>query len=103
MDPLSLAIGAACVAVGYALGEIPGRRPKTDPAPICPCKHSIAVHDPETKQCREQERRDRWDSAGDWVGYDYVPCPCRRYLGPELLADVWSPGIALPPPDQGER
>jgi hypothetical protein len=87
MDPLSLAVGAVVLAVGYVFGRFsPTRRrvqqPKASDA-VCDCKHSLAYHDMDG--CHVSAERDKYSSLGDWRGKEYVPCECKQYTGPKVL------------------
>lgn len=94
IDPISLAVGAAILAVGFLTGRLSRRRVKDDPAkPVCGCGHSLAEHDRDTDRCHAQIRRDKYDSIGDWVGHTWVPCTCRRYVGPQPVESLWMPPI----------
>lgn len=67
MDPLSLTVGGALLAVGWLVGRV--TRPPRDPF-RCSCKHAFAFHDPTTDACDY-----RWQDRGELV------CSCRRYVG----------------------
>jgi hypothetical protein len=53
----------------------------------------MALHDQESKRCHGQTKREHYMRLGDRNGWEWVPCQCRRYLGPEHIADVWAPPI----------
>ena len=102
IDPLSMIVGALLLIAGIVFGHITGRRkpvlPVAPTVPMCPCGHDIAIHDPTSSHCRGSIRREHYYKGGDRNGWEWTPCPCRRYLGPELLRDIWTgPGPALPP------
>ena len=99
IDPLTLLVGATILAVGFLAGRITRRRstPQT-PLPTCGCGHGLDQHDPETKMCHAQHPRSKFDTGGDWVGYTYVPCTCRQYVGPRPLEEMFAQQY-LPPAD----
>lgn len=82
---LPYATGAAGLAVGYFI-----RRPRATssrpPKAVCPCGHVISVHADLTGACQDETERTRWNKFGDHTGYEYVPCACLRYVGPELIS-----------------
>lgn len=71
MDPLSLLVGAALLAVGGLLGRVT-RRPRTaSPRYVCECRHSRSFHDAGDGPCQRLTGIDR-----------DVRCQCRGYVGP---------------------
>jgi len=98
MDPLGLLIGAGLLVVGYLAGRA-HRRPSQPKRvePICSCEHGLAYHDRETGHCHWQGAEDRFSSIKGNYQVE-VKCSCRRYVGPEHIADVWAPEITT-----GER
>jgi hypothetical protein len=89
MDPLSLAVGAALLAVGFLAGRIgrAGRRPP-DEQPICGCTHHRSMHDPESGTCRARIKLGNW-----FDGYHHQTCRCRQYSGPVPIIDLWTPPV----------
>lgn len=77
-------------------------------APVCGCGHNFSFHDPQTGKCHATARQaTKWErDEGYDPGYDEpedemvavewetVPCPCRRYVGPEPLTTLYSPDLA---------
>lgn len=99
MDPVSVLFGAGIFAAGFAVRALYGRRldrrPTGDAGPMCGCGHSLATHDRDTNMCSAEVRRKHYTHRGDRNGWEWMPCACLRYTGPEHIADVWAPG--LPP------
>jgi hypothetical protein len=60
--------------------EIEARSPAK---PICQCGHGLSFHDRETSKCAE--RQDSKSRLGS--------CLCRRYIGPEPLAQFYAPEL----------
>lgn len=91
IDALSMLAGGGLLAVGYVVGRV--RRPRaavSKPAgPTCGCGHGLHAHDSTQRACTAQQQRSKYNKYGEWVGHEYVPCSCVRYVGPEPLADVW--------------
>jgi hypothetical protein len=84
---------------GAAGGAVLARRPRVPSVvdrPVCPCGHVISTHEGPASNgpCREQVRRQHYDSLGDRNGWEWVPCACLRYCGPELLSAYQVRGIA---------
>ncbi|WP_039799521.1 hypothetical protein [Nocardia araoensis] len=93
LDPLSLAVGAGLVGVGWICGRyVPrrGRVGKTLPA-RCGCGHDLALHDRASGNCHAEISRKGTHGLREWVG-----CNCRRYTGPTPLEEVFASPI-LPP------
>lgn len=93
MDPLTLFVGGGLFAVGVLIGRAMRVKPPKDPGPVCTCGHGYGQHE-QAKKCHGEEMRSRY-SAGSWTGYEYAPCPCLSYDGPEPLPKVWTPGGGL--------
>ncbi|MEU4314561.1 hypothetical protein [Nocardia sp. NPDC024068] len=92
LDPLSLAVGAGLVGVGWACGRFGRRVPRTKKLIArCGCGHDLALHDRETGTCHAESSRRGTHGLREWIG-----CQCRRYTGPTPLEDVFAPPI-LPP------
>lgn len=94
IDPLSLAVGAGILFAGFLAGRF-GRRPRAVAA-TCSCGHGLAYHDRQTGHCYAEKSRDMHNYRG---AIEWVRCSCRRYIGPEPLADIWIPPIANGSPD----
>ncbi|MFI5717896.1 hypothetical protein [Nocardia sp. NPDC051750] len=93
LDPLSLAVGAGLVVIGWAGGRFGVRRARSGrklPA-RCGCGHDLALHDRATGTCHAEDSRRGTHGLREWV-----QCHCRRYTGPTPLEDVFSSPI-LPP------
>jgi hypothetical protein len=99
IDPISLAVGAGLLAAGALLGRLTKRggnkpdqsEPKSEP--ICGCGHSLAKHERDTERCRGEDGRDRYNDRGHWMGHEWVPCTCQRYVGPQPVESLWLPPI----------
>ncbi|MGY1710768.1 hypothetical protein ACI8AC_14785 [Geodermatophilus sp. SYSU D00758] len=101
MEPVSLLVGAALLAVGFAAGRVGRRRPPAPPpqlTPICGCGHPLSQHDRESNTCYAELRRDSYDKRGRWAGHTWVACTCRQYVGPRPVDEVFVPRV-LPPAD----
>ena len=99
MEPVSLLVGAALLAVGFLSGRLSRRKPAAPaapPAPLCGCGHTLSQHDTETNTCYAELRRDSYDKRGRWAGHTWVPCTCRQYVGPRPIDEVFAPRL-LPP------
>lgn len=97
-DPITLGVGGALLAVGWLAGRLTGvRTVRSDmPRATCGCDHDLSLHDPETKKCHAEIARQVHDDYGYWVSYEWVPCPCRQYIGPKPIEEVFAPPY-LPP------
>ncbi|MGW0179566.1 hypothetical protein [Nocardia sp. NPDC003345] len=94
LDPLSLAVGAGLLGVGWAAGRFGQRGRRTARKQLtarCGCGHDLALHDRETGTCHAESSRRGTHGLREWV-----TCPCRRYTGPTPLEDVFASPI-LPP------
>lgn len=75
--------------VAYVAGWISGRIMRRKPSgAFCPCGHSIGHHKDQKGPCSAQARRPHYHSGGGRNGYEWVPCGCLHYSGPELLSNV---------------
>jgi hypothetical protein len=85
-DPLSLVMGGALVAVGWFIGRI--RKPKTVDPPVmrCSCGHGYGTHENGHK-CNAAIHALRNGCSNT---YDWVPCACLSYDGPDPLLRVWN-------------
>jgi hypothetical protein len=93
-DVAAFAVPAAMGFLGGLVGARLTRRPplpKT-PALLCSCDHGYGIH-AEGGLCRAQVRRVR---NGCTSVYDWVPCGCLVYDGPEPLPRVWTSPGGLP-------
>lgn len=100
MDPISLLVGGGLLVTGYLAGRRRRRTRTALPAvPMCACGHGMSYHDAQTGQCHAEAGRTnkRYDPAygTTLLSYDPVACTCRRYVGPEHIADVWAPPPAI--------
>jgi hypothetical protein len=101
VEPVSLAVGAALLAVGFVAGRIGRRRPPappSNPVPVCGCGHALSQHDTGTNTCYAELRREVFDRRGRFTGHTWVPCTCRQYVGPRPIDEVFLPRV-LPPTD----
>jgi hypothetical protein len=98
VEPVSLLVGGALLAVGFLAGRFGRRHTAPPPAqtPLCGCGHTLSQHDTETSTCYAELRRDNYDKRGRWAGHSWVPCTCRRYIGPRPIDEVFQPRL-LPP------
>lgn len=84
MDPISLTVGAAILGAGFLAGRF--RRPRRTTTPyMCPCKHPLSFHNPNTNECHGT------------VGWDNNRCTCKQYVG-EMPIDLGVLNQPLPPP-----
>lgn len=97
MEPVSLAVGAVLLGIGFVAGRWQ-RRPAAPPqmTPLCGCGHALSQHDRQTSTCYAELRRDSFDKRGRWAGHTWVPCTCRQYVGPRPIDEVFVPRL-LPP------
>ncbi|MFD6156820.1 hypothetical protein ACFWF7_19795 [Nocardia sp. NPDC060256] len=96
-DPITLAVGAGILGVGWAVGRY-GRRGRVGGKAIqsvakCGCGHDLAIHDAQAGECHAEERRSIAPATWEWVR-----CPCRRYTGPLPVEDYFTRPM-LPPTD----
>jgi hypothetical protein len=97
LDPIGLLVGAGLLVVGYLVGRFAGPRKRDDaPTATCDCGHGLALHNRDTDRCHAEVGRPQHNQHGEVVGYDYMPCACRRYVGP-VPADQIVPMRILPP------
>lgn len=61
---------------------------------MCGCTHHHAVHDPKTGTCNAAVPVPAYDDRGGRVGYEYQPCACLRYSGPEPMPTYYAVEIA---------
>jgi len=88
--------GALILLAGILLGRfLPGRRRGPEPAEaVCGCRHHYAVHDPQAGRCGATAEISLYNTRGERLGWQQVPCPCARYTGPEPLPEYVAAGIA---------
>ena len=103
MEPLSLVVGGALLAIGYVSGRLGARRARRSrvpatPVAVCGCGHSLSEHDPKADTCHAEVARPAYDRKGRWAGNDWVACRCRQYIGPRPIDEVFAPRL-LPPSD----
>ncbi len=96
MDPISAVVGVVIFLVGVGAGRAfrRGQSP-TGNQPICGCVHHLSMHDPETGHCHGQCEVTIKPPKGAYEYTEWRPCTCRRYIGPEPLADVWAAPLAI--------
>lgn len=85
IDPVSLFIGAGLLTSGVLIGRVMRPKPPGPPALVCSCGDGYGQH-AEDGHCLAEVRRLR---DGCNTVYDWVPCSCRVYDGPEPLPRVW--------------
>jgi hypothetical protein len=90
-DPISVVAGAAAVLVGWLAGRV-SRQPQApkQAGALCSCDHGYGTHE-NGGQCHAQVERPHYWGNGSRNGYEWVPCPCLSYDGPEPLPRVWTP------------
>jgi hypothetical protein len=103
VEPLSLVVGGALLAIGYVSGRLAARRARRSrvpatPVAVCGCGHSLSEHDPKADTCHAEVARPAYDRKGRWAGNDWVACRCRQYIGPRPIDEVFAPRL-LPPSD----
>lgn len=89
VEPLTLAVGGLLATGGYLLG----RRTRTTtsaPTSLCTCSHGYSIHDNGGPCTAEIEQPHYW-KTGVREGYEWVPCPCKSYDGPDPLPRLWTP------------
>lgn len=102
MDPISLAVGGALLAVGWLLGRIRGQATgasDSDPD-ACGCSHPLALHDRTSGTCAGQDRREHYMRFGDRNGFEWASCACRQYTGTRPIEELLGQPY-LPQPDEG--
>jgi hypothetical protein len=86
VDMVPFVTGAAGLLVGLLVRRRRPVRPD-NPDPICPCGGSVSFHEEGTGRCHHQvERASKWNQYGSEVAYEWVPCTCQHYAGPELIS-----------------
>ena len=114
MSWVELLVGAGIAASAYSSGAGLGFRrgrakerekSTTGPKLICSCKHGYGSHLAAGVCGAEIKRANQWGTSKGYqgsdheIGWEYVPCPCRTYDGPEPPLNIltWQPPTALPP------
>ena len=98
---LDLLAGGGLVAISYIAGVISGRIRRRitidkDPDPICGCNHHLAMHDERTGRCSETVKTpSKYNGGGNAIAYEYMPCTCRRYVGPQVVETFIHPHLSL--------
>lgn len=93
LDLVTIFATGGIFTVGYACGRLTRRpKPSAPDVPMCSCEHGFGSHK-EPDGCGADIKRSRWNRYGDHAGYEWVPCPCRTYDGPEPLPRVWTGGL----------
>lgn len=97
------------VTIGFGRGRSKEREKSAKPPKLlCTCEHGLGTHD-DCGPCHGQVKRpNKWGKMTGYsgsdheIGWEYVPCPCTRYDGPEAPMSVlnWRPPPALPPSEQ---
>jgi len=98
MDPITLLIGAGIFVGGMLVGRVT-RRAKTaiekTPRPICTCTHGFGSHENGNRCQSSVKRAISWDEWQNPLHFDWQPCACTSYDGPEPLPRSWVP-LELP-------
>mgnify|MGYP001597112431 CR=1 FL=1 len=105
IDVLAMAVGGGLFAGGFLTGlatrALPARRTGPNPPALaCSCTHPHSVHDHPGATCGGQTRREHYWPAGSRNGWEWVPCPCTGYDGPEPMSVLAPRGLVLPGPDR---
>ncbi|NNH73984.1 hypothetical protein HLB23_29725 [Nocardia uniformis] len=102
-DPLSLAVGAGLLGIGWIVGRFGHRtaQGKAINAPatsaLCGCGHDLSLHDRKAGACHAEHMR----KVGMGTGMkEWARCGCRQYTGPTPLEELFAPPV-LPPLDDG--
>jgi hypothetical protein len=96
VEPVSVAVGAALLAVGY-LGRRRSRSPRHAGrglrlrSPAQPAR-------PADEHCHAEVPPDAYDRKGRGAGHTRVACSCRQYVGPRPIDEAFAPRL-LPPQD----
>jgi hypothetical protein len=96
-DVFTFVLPAAMGLVGVLVGAGLARRPRLPKAPVlmCSCKHGFGIHK-DSGPCQAQVQRvTEWDEYGDDSAFEWVPCGCLVYDGPEPLPRAWTPPSGL--------
>lgn len=94
MDLLSMLADGGFVALGVIIGRYVKHRGSGHDAPthsLCSCGHGYGSH-LDGKECGAEIRR-----PVPIYGYEWVPCPCRTYDGPEPLPHFMDRGLLTVP------
>lgn len=99
MDPVSAVVGVWLFLAGYITRMVMNRRTRrAADAPVCGCEHHLSMHDPVSGNCHGQVDTLIVPPSVGRTFREWRQCTCRRYVGPELLPDVWAaPPMNIPP------
>lgn len=107
MDPLTLLVGAAILAMGLLAGHLSGRRTERrrqdrPREPICGCTHHRSMHANGGKgECMAAVGRpEAWAKDGKYLGRQPVGCARQQYVGPVPVNEIWVPPAAV---ESGDR
>lgn len=95
MEPVSVLVAAAVFVVGWLVGRHARLKsaPK-QPKPWCLCDHHYGTHDPETGECRSEDKERFQETPGAFYKDVWVQCACVRYTGPQPVEQYWVPPSA---------
>lgn len=118
MSWVDLVVGAGITATAYSSGaglgfsrgrKVEKQKAAKDPKLICSCEHGYGSHLAGGVCEAEIKRPNKWGTMKGYsgsdheIGWEYVPCPCRTYDGPEPPIDIlnWAPpSPAMPPKEE---
>lgn len=83
--------GMAVVLRWAGLIRFKRERPVEPVGPLCACTHVISAHGDGDGPCTADLKREHYQSGGDRNGWEYVPCPCKRYTGPKPIDSFFAP------------
>jgi hypothetical protein len=63
------------------------------PEPICGCEHHLSLHDPTNGGCSGKAREGLKYTNGRMTNWNWIPCPCKQYVGPQPLTTIYAPEI----------
>jgi hypothetical protein len=93
--------GALILLVGLVVGYLVGvtRKPRPPkalppPEPICGCHHHLALHDLAKKTCTGWTKHVTLYENGIERKWEFYPCKCKHYVGPEYLPQYVAPELA---------
>jgi hypothetical protein len=94
----ALVLGPSTIAwaAGRRAGRATARRPAIIPAALmCTCEHGYGTHDDGGACSGTAQRLLTSSNYGRSQEWEWVPCGCHTYDGPEPLPRVWSPALPL--------